>query len=148
MLKEEIVGQLRDLIHLDGDASHAYDQALQRIDHPGLREELAAFADEHRRHVAALADLMRAFGAEPPARDRDFRGFLLEGFTTLRSLTGVQGALEAMQSNEILTNNRYAEANRLDFPRDVRRVVERHFEDERRHLGRIKQLLDELSGVA
>lgn len=71
----------------------------------------------------------------------NFKGFLIEGFTAIRSAMGTEGALKAMRSNERKTNQDYSDALSLDMPADVRAIVQRNYEDERRHLGYVEETL-------
>ena len=100
----------------------------------------------HRRivHTAAQpvagtspSDAIKRLGEKPPVFSRDFKGFLIEGFTAARSVTGTPGALKAMRGNEHLTNRSYKNALSWDLPQDVRTIIEANYEDERRHLSYI-----------
>jgi hypothetical protein len=84
--------------------------------------------------VATLAE-------QPPKPTPDLKSVLIEGMTALRSVTGTEGALKAMRMNEGLTNSRYDAALKADLPADVRSVVEKNRDDERRHLQYIEQCL-------
>lgn len=136
-----IIVRLNDLIQLDRDAVQAYELALQRIDVPLVSERVAAFRDDHRRHVAELETLVRGMGGTPPAPAPDMRGVVTGGLTALRSATGTKGALAAMQANEVPTNRAYEEAVDLDLPPDLRALIERNRDDERRHLAYIGHAL-------
>jgi uncharacterized protein (TIGR02284 family) len=142
METKETIKTLSDLCQLDIDAVHAYDQAIERIDHSEIRSNLEAFKADHERHINELSQAIRDLGAEPPERKRDVMGFILEGFTALRGITGTEGALKAMRSNEKLTNRNYENALHEDLPPGVREMVRRNREDERRHLTYIEQCLD------
>lgn len=143
MDRREVAERLVALAQLDIDAVHAYGQALERVDHPALRERLTSFRADHQRHVEDLSALIRGLGEQPPPYSRDFKGFLIEGFTLLRSLSGIEGALQAMKTNETLTNHRYNDALAIPLPPEVRAVVERHLADEQRHLLYVEQALRE-----
>jgi uncharacterized protein (TIGR02284 family) len=138
--KEEIVKKLKALVHLDIDAWHAYAQANEKLDDIGVRHQFEKYQADHERHVNELSDLIRDLGAEPPEFSRDFKGFLIEGWTVLRSITGTQGVLAAMETNEGLTTRRYAEAAELPFPADINAVVASNYEDEKDHLAYIVKM--------
>lgn len=140
-MNEQAIRTLKSLVQLDVDAFFAYTQAIERIDDAAIRARLEAFRGDHERHITDLSQCMRDAGAEPPARTRDFKGFMISGFTALRSMTGVEGALKAMESNEETTNQHYREALTVAFTPAVRAVVERNYEDERRHLAYVKEAL-------
>ena len=141
MAHSKIADQLNSLIKLDVDAMHAYLQAIQHIDYTPVREKLGQFLEDHERHAVKLAELVRDMGEESTEFSRDFKGFFLEGITSLMSVTGIKMALEAMRMNEKLTNRTYKEALDGDLPPNVRMVVGDNYGDERRHLEYIEQVL-------
>jgi len=142
MESTESVKKLCSLAQLDIDAIHAYSQAIDKIEVVGIKEQLIQFRADHQRHVDNLSDCIRRSGGEPPAFQKDFKGFLIEGFTALRSVTGTEGALKAMKGNEKLTNRTYDEALNWDVPQDIRIIIEANREDEKRHLNYIETCLE------
>ena len=141
MAQSKLAHELNSLIKLDVDAMHAYLQAIQHIDFTPIRETLGQFLEDHERHAVKLAELLKEMGEESTEFSRDFKGFFIEGFTSLMSVTGMRMALEAMKMNEKLTNRKYREALDGDLPPNVRMVVGNHYADERRHLDYIEQVL-------
>lgn len=139
---KETVKKLNSLVQLDIDAIHAYDQAISKIDVSSLREDLIKFKADHQRHVRELSGLVRKNGGEPPEYSADFKGFLIQGFTALRSITGTEGALKAMKTNETLTTHTYDSALSWDLPEEAKEVVRRNCEDEHRHLRHIEQCIE------
>jgi rubrerythrin len=134
---------LSELVKVDIDAVHAYDQAIQRIEAISLRDELTLFRQDHDRHVSNLRKLIQAFDVVPPDLGQDFKGFLIEGFTALRSITGVEGALKAMKTNEELTNRKYREALAMSFSPNTRELLEKNYADEQKHLLFIDRALND-----
>jgi uncharacterized protein (TIGR02284 family) len=142
MTHEEIIDELNDLIKLDFDAVQAYNQAIEEIDVPTIRNELTSFRTDHERHVTELTNIVRRYGGEPAEQSRDVTGFLIEGITAVRSKMGTEGALNAMRSNEQLTNREYQNAVSLDLPMDILAELEANFFDEQRHLQYIEQTIN------
>lgn len=142
MDQKDILKELASLAQLDIDAVRAYESALKNIEAQSIHHEISGFRDDHRRHIENLSTLIRRFGAEPPSQSPDVKGFFIQGFTEIRSATGTEGALKAMKTNETLTNRDYARAVALDLPADVKAVVQRNYDDERRHLHAIEQWLN------
>lgn len=143
MALPKIADQLNSLIKLDVDAMHSYLQAIQHIDYTPVREKLGQFLEDHERHAVKLAELVKGMGAESTEFSRDFKGFFIEGFTSLMSATGITMALEAMRMNEKLTTRTYKEALDSELPANVRMVVGENYGDERRHLDYIEQVLSD-----
>jgi uncharacterized protein (TIGR02284 family) len=139
----EVEKKLNSLIQLDVDAVHAYDQALDSIDaeDDDIREALQDYRRDHERHIKTLSSIVRDFGGLPPDRTPDFKGFLIQGFTMVRSSTGTKGALKAMARNEHLTNDKYNEARSWGLNADIQEVIEQHFIDEQTHLEYIEEAL-------
>lgn len=138
MENKELCKELCDLIQLDIDAVVAYETAIREVDVIGIREQLEAFKQDHERHISQLSAVVHQFGEKAPERKPDFKGFLIQGFTAIRSATGIEGTLKAMKSNEELTNRTYQKALSLDLPHDVMSIVQRNYADEQRHLRAIE----------
>lgn len=138
---KDVLDRLQSLAQLDIDAVRAYSSAIERIDLPDVREKLISFRADHEQHISDLSGLIREMNAEPPKPTPDIKGFFIEGFTAIRSVTGTEGALKAMKGNEELTNKKYAEALELELPSQVREVVQRNRDDERRHLEYIESCI-------
>jgi uncharacterized protein (TIGR02284 family) len=147
MLNENIVSTLNRLIQLDYDAVQAYERAIAKIEDVSIRRELEGFKGDHERHIVDLSACVRDLGGVPEELSRDVKGVLLEGLTALRSVTGTEGALKAMKTNEEITNKVYEEAFQSALPGDVRDVVERNLRDERRHLAYIERCINQPAAV-
>jgi rubrerythrin len=145
MQPSDVVACLERLARLDIDAVRAYGRAIDAVTDERVRAQLAAFRDEHERHVDALAAQLLRLGGEAPRRSPDAAGLLIEGFTATSGAVGTLGALWAMQMNELLTNATYRAAAALDLPPEVAPLVERGVADERRHIDAINQAL---TGIA
>lgn len=141
MTNEEIVSELKALVQLDIDAIRAYDQAIGNIDVLEVKARLTEFRRDHERHVTALSPEIVRCGGTPPANRPDVKGFLIQGFTAIRSMTGTEGALKAMQSNEKLTNRSYGKACGMGFPPEILTLLRGCADDERRHLDYVEQCL-------
>ncbi len=133
----KLVDKLNDLIKLDVDAIHAYDQSISACKMDELKRGLSDFRADHDRHVRELSDCVRQLGGQPDVR-RDLKGFFIGGFTAIVS-QGDHSSLVAMQTNEELTNSYYRRALELeDLSPDVRALLEKNYADEQRHLTWIK----------
>jgi uncharacterized protein (TIGR02284 family) len=141
MDNQEMAQKLGSLVQLDIDAIHAYKEAIEEIDVSEIRQQLSSFQSDHSRHVQELSDLIRHLGETPPEFSRDFKGFLIQGFTALRSISGTEGALKAMRSNEKLTNSTYDQARSWKLEPTARELVEKNYRDEQRHLQYIEETI-------
>lgn len=141
MKRDEILSHLEKLIHLDIDATQAYDQAIRNIDEQVIKDKLILFKADHRKHVELLSAKMIEMGGKPPEFTSDFKGFFITGFTALRSMSGTKGALHAMESNEKLTTSKYEDASKLEMPSDIAAVIRSNLADEHHHLSFIREAL-------
>jgi rubrerythrin len=139
--KQEIIQSLKNLAQLDIDAYHAYGQAIEEIEEHAIRERLLVFQEDHRTHYLNLSEKITDLGGTPPEFSKDFKGYLLGGFTAIRSKTGTKGAIAAMQSNEQTTNKNYRQALEPELPRDIRELLELNYNDEKRHLAYVEEQL-------
>lgn len=138
---DDIIELLNDLIQLDVDAVEAYGQAVKHMEYPDIRKRFLDFQDDHRNHVRDLTAMVRQLNGDPLKPTPDLKGYLLEGFTALRSLASTKGSLEAMRSNERLTNRKYQEAAALELPEEVMRLIKTNLSQEIRHLMYIEEVL-------
>ncbi len=145
MTREETIDGLNSLIHLDIDAVSAYDQAIKNIDDPVIRDRISEFRGDHQRHVSELSSEVRKMGGTAPDPSPDFKGFLIQGFTAIRSATGTEGALRAMEMNERLTNRNYSAAVGWALTPELKILVEKNFTDEKVHLEYIQTNLRGMS---
>jgi uncharacterized protein (TIGR02284 family) len=143
MTQQEPVSHLVALAQLDIDAARAYEQAIDAIDVPEVRDRLDDFRQDHERHVSELSEVIRWMGGEPPERSPDMKGFIIGGYTAIRGTMGIAGALRAMKTNEMMANAIYERALTVDLPDDVRGLIVRNREDERRHLAYIESVLED-----
>lgn len=141
METQKVVKLLTKLIQLDIDAVHAYEHAIAKVDKKSIHDQLVIFKSDHRRHIEELSQAVKELGHEPPENKPDLKGLLIEGFTAIRSVTGTQGALSAMRTNENLTTKTYEEALKNELPSSVRDLIYKNYQDEKRHLYYIESTL-------
>jgi uncharacterized protein (TIGR02284 family) len=141
MVRAQMIERLNGLIQLDVDAAEAYGQAIKHVKYDDIHKKFVEFQGDHANHVRNLTEMVQQLGGQPVKATPDFKGYLIEGFTALRSITGTKGALEAMKSNEILTNRRYEEVAALDLPPEVMKLVKSHLTHEQLHLQYIEEIL-------
>ena len=142
------ISKLRSLAQLDADANGAYDAAISRVDEPIIREKLNEFRIDHLRHLQELNAFILQFGGEQVPLKPGLKGSAMKMATAASSMMGTHAALAAMLGNEEFTNRAYEYALRFEWSAEVRTLVERNREDERRHLAWIQDALrDRLWGL-
>lgn len=142
MDNSDIVKELRSLCQLDIDAIHAYNECLKHIDITEVKRNVEQFRADHERHVKDLSALIHSFKEKAPEFSPDLKGYMLDIFSKIRSLTGTEGALKSLRGGENLTNKRYARAIELDFPANIKNVIAANYKDEQRHLKYVGEAID------
>lgn len=135
-----MIERLNEIIALDYDAVGAYEAAITRIDVESLRMSLREFQRDHERHIQDLSGVVTQLGGTPRKKP-DTKGFILKGFTAVTAMMGNEAALQAMRGNEALTNRTYRMALNEEWSDEARRIIERNYSDEQRHLAFIENAL-------
>jgi len=140
------IKKLSDLAQLDIDAVNAYETALRKIDDKEIHRTIDQFRQDHLRHVDDLNNVIVKLGGKAAEFSKDLKGYLIDGMTALRSVTGTKGALKAMETNEIITNKNYSESlnDNVDFSEEIRGLLQKNYNDEQRHLAFIRETLKKL----
>lgn len=130
----ELATLIENFIYLERDAIAAYDATAERLTDPRLKEKIAAFREDHHRHLDELLKLAAKHGAEAPA-EGDMKQVLTTGKVKLASMVGGDGAiLQAMSTNETDTISAYESGCKNEaVPPEDRAIFERGLADERRH---------------
>ena len=143
--ESRLVEKLRSLAQLDVDAIGAYDAAIRRVSHEIIRERLNEFRSDHFRHVKDLNAFIHALGGEPVDIKADLKGAVMKGMTAMTSMMGTEAALVAMMGNEEVTNRAYDAILRIDWSPQLKALLERNRDDERRHINWIREAARERS---
>ena len=145
MNDKNLIEAMSNLVQLDIDAVHAYDQAVKEIDDTIIRDRLLKFQDEHRNHISGLSKQIANLGGQPPERSQDLKGYVIEAFAAIRSFTGLKGALNAMKTMEEITNRYYGEVVSWEAPSEVKELLRTYFSEEKIHLDYISNNLQALT---
>ena len=145
--QKNLADLLDALLELDYDAIEAYRAAIQRIDDASDKAQLGSFLADHERHVRELTPIVEAMGKKA-SKGPDIKQWLTKGKVVIMGLGGDHAILLAMKTNEDDTNKAYERAtSRSDLPIDVRDVLERNLQDERRHRAWIEARLGATSAA-
>jgi hypothetical protein len=90
--------------------------------------------------VSELSKLVLDLGGHPPSFSRDFKGFITSGYVNIKIAGGKLRALEAMETNEIISNRYYKKAIALMIPRYIKEILNSHLRDEVSHLNMISNM--------
>lgn len=139
---DEVLDSLMALAQLDGEAAVAYQIAIDQLDVPFLRDLLERFRGDHLRHVRDLNEVIERLGGAPIEAAPEPDESVLVRFTEAVGILGPHAVVLAMTANEQLTNATYETALEVAVESDMRPLIERNLEDERRHLGTLLELRD------
>jgi uncharacterized protein (TIGR02284 family) len=131
--QKDLASMLNQLLELDFDAIEAYRSAIERLKDETDKTQLAAFMADHERHTRELTAVIERMG-HVPAAGPDIKQLLTKGKVVIGSLAGDAAILLAMRTNESDTNTAYERATgRQDLSKELRDILERNLQDERRH---------------
>ena len=137
----DVIDMLNDLIQLDYDAIQAYEAAIPRIDNGEYQAQLAAFRDDHNRHVRKLDAVVRQLHGKP-VNGSTINQVVTAGKIAFVDMIGDKLVLRALKSEEDDTNKAYERAaGRRDLPQSVVPVIQNALGDERRHRDWIKKTI-------
>jgi uncharacterized protein (TIGR02284 family) len=145
MNQKELVDSLSNLMQTAIDTVFSYQQALPKVQDEIMRKRLEAFCKSHEENIEELSRSIERLGGKPPEFSKGLKGFIFEGVSALRSLTGTKGALKALQAAEERTNRFYSDAVSWEIPEDPRDLLRKQFSDVKVHLEYINSNLKVLS---
>ena len=135
---------LKELVKLDYDAIEAYEEAIEKLETPQLKQKLGEFCQDHRRHTENLAPHLRALGEDVPTGP-DIKRLLTEGKVAIGALFGDKAIMIAMRANEGVTNTAYESAvSHVDANEELRATLQANLADEQRHKAWIEQAISNL----
>jgi rubrerythrin len=142
------VDALKELIELDYDAIEAYERAIEKVSEQKYKDQFSEFKKDHQRHVKELSEILSNRNETPP-QGADAKKWLTEGKVHIAEYlakiigSGDKPILQAMDSNEIDTNDAYERMNnRDDIWDEAKDVLKRGLEDERRHKAWIEEQME------
>lgn len=125
---------LTAIADLDREAAAAYGIAAAGSEDEELAKALSAFRGDHQRHIKDLNRHIVRMGGAAVDEAAEAEGILLGRLAETACALGDRDILLAMTSNEHLTNGTYLTALELPLDDEIRKVLERNFGDEQRHL--------------
>jgi rubrerythrin len=131
---EAQVAMLLGIAQMDSEAAVAYETAASFVEVPEVRDQLLAFAGDHRRHISDLGKAVENLGGQPATAAPPPESSVFTVLASAAGLVGTQATLLALIGNEEFTNSTYETALELLNEPEVRELVQRNLEDEQRHI--------------
>ncbi|AWK86730.1 ferritin-like domain-containing protein [Azospirillum thermophilum] len=139
-----LLAELVDLLQLEYDALPVYSLAISALKRSDHRDALAAFRDDHQRHVDALTPLIRDLGGIPLPLPHLPTGLFKLAVQAAALPGGDRAILLAFKSNEWQSRAKYGRhAGRPHAPQ-VAELLSRHAADESRHYAWVCGALEEM----
>jgi len=143
MDKKCLAKKMNHLAQVDVDAAIAYEQASQWVFDKNLNIFLKQFLKEHQQHIVVLKRLIKTYDKQVCHYCLDLKGSFFKLLLFYFRLKGVKGILRALQINEQRINHCYEKILCCDLPTDIKKIVEKNYADERRHLAYISQAIND-----
>ncbi len=135
---------LASLAQLDLESALAFEAAVEIARDPEVRRVLGELADDHRRHVDALNEILEQAGEGMLAAREPERMPLLAGLARLSGPIGPEALALALLANEQLTNLSYEDALAYEWDDEHESMLEQFRADEERHMRWLSDKADEL----
>jgi rubrerythrin len=142
--EEDVEAELEALLsfaQMDSEAAAAYEIAAKSMSDPRVVQMLRTFAEDHRRHVKDIHQLLTEAGGEVDltAPDPEVSTFASMALTV--SQLGTSAGLRTLIASEYFTNASYEAALELIAEPQARALLERNLRDEQRHIQALTQEL-------
>ena len=132
---------LTALAQMDLEAAEAYRIAADSFADRDVTEQLNSFREDHLKHVDNLERLITAMGGDELDREGTEES-VLASLAAAASEMGPGPSLRAMIGNERLTNSTYESILTLEWEKEIKQVLQRNLQDEKRHLRWLEQNRD------
>lgn len=135
------IAALLAVARLDLEAAEAHQIAAAELESGELSRMLTSFSDDHRRHADDLLAFARRHDTKAEVTPPDPQRSVLLGLVCAVGGLDAAAAVETMLGNERLTDTTYDTATGVVSDDEALAIVERHREDERRHLDALTRYL-------
>lgn len=135
---------LLDLYHHEIATCDIYKEVLSHIKDNKMYDQIKAFMGDHETHVRKLSETLDKISTKEVDKSRDMKGMLMSAYATLRSMTGQDGALKALQTLEGVILKRYQEAVKADLDNEFKKLIQTNLKDEERHNQYVDKAVSEI----
>jgi hypothetical protein len=111
-------------------------------------KHLQDFRSDHLRHVDGLNQLLKNRGADPLDTIVEPETSVLLSLVQVMTAIGSEATIASLVSSEQLTNSTYECSMALGFAKDVNSLLERNYDDEKRHLSTLQRMRQQELGTA
>lgn len=143
-LDPSLLAELNDLLQLDYDAIQAYTVAVERLGDVESKNAIAAFREDHERHISELTQLIRSRGGDPINLPHLPTGIFKLAIQGVGAAGGDKGILLAYKSNERQARDKYRRAADRAHDPEVQALIQRAADDEQRHYSWALERLEDM----
>ncbi len=106
-LNADGIKEINDLIQYEIDIYHMLMQTSEKVENQNLQKDLTNYMLASEELAKSLSNFVLENGGTPPDFTKDFGGFLMQGYTSIRGITGDLGILKAIQTNHNFSMEAY-----------------------------------------
>ncbi|WP_028785098.1 ferritin-like domain-containing protein [Thalassobacillus devorans] len=120
---------------------HAYEHLIQRVDEPGIKQELQNIQQEHKMHAMEIAERIQHLGGNP-VDDEGFIGSMQNFISRFTTPDSTEGILEsALKGEDVYGLHLSEEIVKGDLDPESKQMIERILDEDRKHLQILKGLM-------
>ncbi len=142
MERGDVIGVLNDLIETSKDGEAGFATCAENAKNPQLKSFFEQKSQRCREGAAQLQEIVREMGGDPE-RSGSMSGSLHRFWVDVRgTLSGMDdhAILDECERGEDVAKQTYEHALRQDLPGDVRRIIERQYQEVKANHDRVKEL--------
>jgi len=130
---------LQNLINYEIDSSFLLNQCFDNLKSKNIKENIAKMKEECEENIKTLSSLIQKYGGEVPSYEKDFKGFLMEGYAAMRGSLTDQGALKALHTNQKFILKAFESALDSRLPEDAKGKINEIVERKKENIKRIEK---------
>jgi uncharacterized protein (TIGR02284 family) len=124
MHNDRIIKELNSLAQYEIDKSFMLNEAIESVNDPEIKKKLLSFKENAEKNISKLLSHVKELGGKPVSYSKDFKGYFMQGYVTIRGITSDVGVLRALHTNEKLVLSAYEKALKLNFPKDIAATIQ------------------------
>lgn len=135
MSEQELHVMMSGLRFMDEQTALAYDAAITCSQSDGVTGQLQQFADDHRRHVQAIDNVLEKMGKMPQLPTGELQQYMREAVGLIGRSKTQDDAMERMLLLERANSAEYESVIRANIPNEeALRLLEKHHLEEQHHV--------------
>lgn len=126
--------KLRTLAQAELDTASVYEQALNRVSEPVIKDQLSKYRREHVSHFQKLVECIVDLGGEIPRRQTGPLESVFRELPAAGAEADLQGILRFLHGQETHTHQAYLEASQGELSLKAQALVDNGCSEEKQHL--------------